>query len=46
MNMLLQVKELYHKANKEQQKQLIQMLVKKIEVSNDREYNVKIYLNY
>ena len=44
INMLLQVKELYHKANEQQQKQLLQMLVQKIEIKNKED--IKIYLNY
>lgn len=44
INMLLEIKELYHKANKQQQKQLLQMLVQKIEIKNKED--IKIYLNY
>lgn len=44
IKMLLQVKELYHKANEQQQKQLLQMLVQKIEIKNKED--IKIYLNY
>ena len=44
IRMLLQVKELYHRANKEQQKKLLQMLVSKIEIKGKD--NIKIHLNY
>ena len=44
IRMLLEVKKLYHKANKEQQKKLLQLLVQKIEIKNKED--IKIYLNY
>lgn len=44
IRMLLEVKKLYHKANKEQQKKLLQMLVQKIEIKNKED--IKIFLNY
>lgn len=44
IRMLLEIKKLYHKANKEQQKKLLQLLVNKIEIKNKD--NIKIYLNY
>ena len=44
IRMLLEIKKLYHKANKEQQKKLLQMLVNRIEIKNRED--IKIYLNY
>ena len=42
--MLLEIKKLYARANKEQQKKLLQMLVNRIEIKNRDD--IKIYLNY
>ena len=44
IRMLLEIKKLYAKANKEQQKKLLQLLVSKIEIKGKD--NIKIYLNY
>lgn len=44
IRMLLQVKKLYAKANEQQQKKLLQMLVSKIEIKGKD--NIKIFLNY
>lgn len=44
INMLLQVKDLYYKAKADKQKQLLQMLINKIEIEGKD--NIKIYLNY
>lgn len=44
IRMLLEIKKLYHKANQQQQKKLLQMLVQKIEIKNRED--IKIYLNY
>ena len=44
IRMLLEVKSLYAKANQQQQKKLLQMLVQKIEIKNKED--IKIYLNY
>ena len=44
IRMLLEIKKLYAKAKKEQQKKLLQILVQKIEIK-DKD-NIKIYLNY
>ena len=44
IRMLLEIKKLYARANKEQQKKLLQMLVQKIEIKNRED--IKIYLNY
>ena len=44
IRMLLEIKSLYTKANKEQQKKLLQMLVQKIEIKNRED--IKIFLNY
>ena len=44
IRMLLEIKKLYARANKEQQKKLLQILVQKIEIKGKD--NIKIYLNY
>lgn len=44
INMLLQVKDLYYRAKADKQKQLLQMLINKIEIEGKD--NIKIYLNY
>ena len=44
IRMLLEIKKLYAKANDEQQKKLLQMLVNRIEIKNKDD--IKIYLNY
>ena len=44
IRMLLELKELYHRANQQQQKKLLQMLVNKIEIKNRED--IRIYLNY
>ena len=44
IRMLLEIKKLYHKANEQQQKKLLQILVQKIEIKGKD--NIKIYLNY
>ena len=44
IRMLLEIKKLYAKANEEQQKKLLQMLVQKIEIKNRED--IKIFLNY
>ena len=44
IRMLLEIKKLYARANKEQQKKLLQILVSKIEIKNKED--IRIYLNY
>ena len=44
IRMLLEIKKLYAKASDEHKKQLLQLLVQKIEIKNKD--NIKIYLNY
>ena len=44
IRMLLEIKKLYAKANEQQQKKLLQILVQKIEIKNRED--IKIYLNY
>lgn len=44
IKLLLEIKKLYARANKEQQKKLLQILVQKIEIKNRED--IRIYLNY